>query len=466
MSQTSFLHSITQIAEGLPEGKPGRGTLQLPAERRRRVERAGWKGLHLGFELPVAEPVAVGFRPVSTEDIPEGGAKAICNRGDGGIVTIAGTGAGKGISQVIPTLLTYPGGVIVTDPKGEIAAVTADRRREMGQKVYIVDPFGREPSHAINPLAVIRPLSPEAPEQCAEIAARIVPSTKTNDPFWENMSRKLLTGTLLFISIYAPKEMRNLTLLRRFWSSGEERLSEVLSMMMLCPDYGGLIRDTATAYASAPDRTRTSLLTCVQEPLNFLNSQRAEDSLQGDEIDYDAFLRGEPMTIYLRVPPQYAKGQAALLRNWLGTLITLAASRTSRPEIPDLLLIDEAAQLGRSEDLSMAASLLRGYGIRTWTFWQSLGQLEELYGPRHREFLDNAEVLSVFGLSNAVSVRAAALLTGVDEESLFGMPRDQQVLALAGERGRRARRVNYLETPELAAIADPNPFYTRREYYL
>jgi type IV secretion system protein VirD4 len=42
----------------------------------------------------------------------------------------------------VPNLLTYPGSVIIIDPKGEAAAIGARRRREIVQKVHIIDPWG------------------------------------------------------------------------------------------------------------------------------------------------------------------------------------------------------------------------------------------------------------------------------------------------------------------------------------
>jgi type IV secretion system protein VirD4 len=41
----------------------------------------------------------------------------------------------------LPNLLSYSGSVMVIDPKGANALITAKRRREMGQEVYIVDPW-------------------------------------------------------------------------------------------------------------------------------------------------------------------------------------------------------------------------------------------------------------------------------------------------------------------------------------
>ena len=44
-----------------------------------------------------------------------------------------------------------------------------------------------------------------------------------------------------------------------------------------------------------------------------------------------------------------------------------------------LMLLDEAAQLGTLPQLRQAITLLRGYGVRVWSFWQDLSQLINLY---------------------------------------------------------------------------------------
>lgn len=421
-----------------------------------KTAQESFPGIRLGDENCTSSP-AIGFRRSGTLQAPS----PIHDTSDGGLVTIAGTGAGKGISQVVPTLLTYPGTVIVNDTKGEISAVTERRRREMGQKIYHVDPFGREETSALNPLSMIRAFTPEAPDQCAALAARLVPHHRTQDPFWENVARRLIMGSCLFIATYLSAEFRHLGTLSRIWCGGESRLSEVLAVMKRCDHYDGVIRETASLYEAAPDRTRGSMLTCVQEALAFLASPRGLRSLSGSEIPAAEVRAGTPMTIYLRVPPHLLAGQAGLLRIWLGTLISMLACRVQRPAIPDLLMVDEAAQIGKLEDLLTAASLLRGYGLRTWTFWQSIGQLEGIWGTSHREFLDNASVLSVFGLSNAASASAASDLTGLPFEELMGMRPGLQALALSGRLPLLCRRLDYRADPGLKCLADPNPFHLK-----
>ncbi len=52
------------------------------------------------------------------------------------MVTVAANGAGKGVSAIVPNLLTYEGSMLAIDPKGELAAITGRRREARGQNVY------------------------------------------------------------------------------------------------------------------------------------------------------------------------------------------------------------------------------------------------------------------------------------------------------------------------------------------
>jgi len=56
------------------------------------------------------------------------------------LLLTAPPGSGKFTRFIAPNLLTFPGSVLVYDPKGEAAAVTARYRRTLGP-VYVIDPF-------------------------------------------------------------------------------------------------------------------------------------------------------------------------------------------------------------------------------------------------------------------------------------------------------------------------------------
>ncbi len=413
--------------------------------------------LYIGRETEAAAPRSFGFG-TSPEARKTARLALISDGTDAGLVTIAGTGAGKGVGQVIPACLSYKGSIVVNDPKGEIYAVTARRRREMGQRVVRIDPFGGGETQSINPISLMDPFSETAIDDALQMARQITGKGSHHDPFWDQQAERLIAGSILFIATHLPRGSRRLEILRRIWFAGEETLGDILACMLASELHGGFIHETAQLYLSAPDKTRSSILSSVQEKLMFLSSPRGLRSLARNEMDLAAYRDGEPMTVYLRLPPHLGGSQAPLLRLWLGTLIQTAARRERRPEVPDLFLIDEAAQMGGLDELLMAASLLRGYGVRTWTFWQSIGQMEALYGLRSREFLDNAGTLSMFGASNAACAEAIRNLTGY-EGTLLGMKPGTQVIARSGESARLAARLDYRREPEFFGLWDENPFH-------
>ena len=135
-------------------------------------------GLLVGWSLePGHRKSIIGFRKAGPENSsPAVSLEPILDTGEGHIATVAPTGAGKGTGCIIPALLRYTGPVVVVDPKGENYAVTAERRRKLGQEVILLDPFnitGEETRHRFNPLDLADPSSDRFVEDVATLAALI-----------------------------------------------------------------------------------------------------------------------------------------------------------------------------------------------------------------------------------------------------------------------------------------------------
>jgi type IV secretion system protein VirD4 len=104
--------------------------------------------------------------------------------GDRHLLTVAPTRAGKGVSAIVPNLLTYEGSVLVIDPKGENALITGAARADLGHNVLLVDPWdlaatrmGTVPAR-FNPLDWLVADDPDLPENAMLLAdALVVPST-------------------------------------------------------------------------------------------------------------------------------------------------------------------------------------------------------------------------------------------------------------------------------------------------
>jgi type IV secretion system protein VirD4 len=118
---------------------------------------------------------------------------------EGSVVVFAPQGSGKGVGVVVPNLLTYPGPVICTDPKGENHAVTGRARRAFGP-VYCLNVGDPERSHRFNPMDVISRDLLRAVDDCTRLAQLLMPmEAKDESNHWRDRSVAILTAFLLYV---------------------------------------------------------------------------------------------------------------------------------------------------------------------------------------------------------------------------------------------------------------------------
>src|SRR5689334_14609850 len=149
-------------------------------------------------------------------------------------MTIAPTGAGKGTGCIIPALLRYPGPVIVIDPKGENVAITARRRREMGQRVVVIDPMGVTdlPSDTLNPMDAIDITLARAVDEVAVLAQALCETrpSEGRDRYWVSRGMHLAIGAMLQVLVDAKRGDGNLLRVRdmiNFAAADPEALAKV-----------------------------------------------------------------------------------------------------------------------------------------------------------------------------------------------------------------------------------------------
>ena len=219
-------------------------------------------------------------------------------------------------------------------------------------------------------------------------------------------------------------------------------------------------RAAFTAFLSLSEReTRPSVLASTQQHLRLFDSELIRRLTDKTSFDLDALIAGKPMSLYIIVPPARLSSYKPLLRSWLSGLLFALTTRRTLPEHRTLLLCDEIASLGRMDAFLMAATLMRGWGLTLWSFWQNPAQLE-LYGDQARTIVDNAGVVQLFGARNRrMAGEFAALVGGVDADEILTMAPDQQLLLIEGGHPRICRRIRYFEDPLFAGLYDPNPLF-------
>jgi len=386
--------------------------------------------------------------------------KPIEYNGDAPLLTIAPTGAGKGVSAIIPTALTNTDPMIIIDPKGEAYQITASARKRMGHKVVLIDPFdycGEGASDGLNPLDLINPESPTAVDDALSLANALVQTKSVSDPFWDQRAQQLYSGIILWIAAYAPKPQRHLGTLRKILNTNDKARATVLAAMAKSNLWDGRISDSAHILPDAPDKTRGSIMSTAQSHVDFMSSLPVVNSITASSITLDEIKNGDPVTIYLVLPPERLESHGQLLRLWLTTIITTITRRRKAPKTRTLLVVDEAAQLGNLPALKSALTLLRGYGLTTWTFWQSPSQLQSVYPKDWRTIIDNAAVVQAFGFYTGPFLQDIKTITGLEVgTTLSAVQGNKQVIALSGEDAFVGRRVSYLTDSSYKGLWNKN----------
>jgi len=204
------------------------------------------------------------------------GGHAIGFGDDTHFMTVAGSRAGKGRSVIVPTLLTYTGPVLASDPKAELANITAAARAAQGHRVLAVDPFGITRGRArryrarFNPMVILRPGSRTLIEDAGLIGDAIVVPGNTQDPHWDESSRQFIEGVTLFVATDELFEgRRNLATVRDL-IAGQATSGGVTGMDVLAeqmrrnnaadPVVRQAVIDAAEDFFSKPDDERGSVL--------------------------------------------------------------------------------------------------------------------------------------------------------------------------------------------------------------
>ena len=127
------------------------------------------------------------------------------------LIVFGPNGKGKGTRILMPNLLQMSGSsLVVVDPKGELAAVTAPFRRTLG-RVVIINPFGVLTdwrgyedlrSCGFNPLAALDPAAPSFNVQAALIADAMV-TVEDKDPHWTQSARALVAALVMYAVVEA-----------------------------------------------------------------------------------------------------------------------------------------------------------------------------------------------------------------------------------------------------------------------
>ncbi len=418
---------LEQVLDDLPRGrnqdyvgKPPNAYFESP------LDIASTESLRFDEQYNHASKIflgVIGGDVITGERLPDGRVTRWVENGfpigvgdDRHIGTIAGTRAGKGRSALLTNLVLLPPetSIFSIDPKGDNCRLTHRFRAEvMGQKVYVLDPFGctgPETEKYRASFCVVKKLANSDRTTFVPNAKLIGDSLIVNDnPYdqhWTDTAKQIVSGLAAHVATHPNYEgKRDLVTVwqlanelktpdpdhpHRFWLQTE----------METTDAGdGMIRSAARQFYDRSGGEFTSVLSNARKHLDWISIGCVQDTLRGPSIDFGEMKRGS-VCIYQSLPAMRKDS----LRGWTRLLVqfALASFEEEKKSVgpQTVMMLDEFHSLGKLSVLESAIAQLAGLGLKLWIVLQDLSQLKKSYEKNFETFIANLGLLQVFGCAD------------------------------------------------------------------
>lgn len=309
----------------------------------------------------------------------------------GTLATIAPPRKGKTSGLLIPNL-AYPevgawaGPAVVIDPKGEIYKATAERRRALGRRVVCLDPLG-----LVGGKDRWNPLHDRDADDILYLqhtALALLPEASGDSEasaYFRNRAVDLITGALLVSLTRGNRTVAQVHAL----VADAPKLIEQLEALRPAP-----AALTALEILNADPKTRDPIVATASQAFQWLADERLRRLVGASTFSLSDLASGG-VDLFIAVPPEYKRLLAPLLRWFLSDLFI--SVRRNRPAQRLLIMVDEAAALGKFDEILTASGELPGYGASLWTLWQDRSQIVGLYGEAGADtILNTVEFLVLF----------------------------------------------------------------------
>jgi type IV secretion system protein VirD4 len=330
-------------------------------------------------------------------------------------MVIAPTRSGKGVGNILPTLLSWPASSLIYDEKGELWALTAGWRAQQAGNVAIRwEPGAVESSAGFNFLEEVRLGTPYEVADAQNIAQMICDPNGDGiegKDHWGKTSFDLLSAVILHVMYTARAERKTASLAGvAFALSDPEEKSDALWEEMrtnrhLPTGAHAVVAAAGRDQLDRPERERGSVLssaktylTLVKDPIVAANTRRSDFHIT------DLMNHERPVSLYIVT----RGGDKERLRPLVRLLLTMAMRQLmgvalkyqdGQPLMPHrhrlLMMLDEFPSLGRLQIIQDALPKCAGYGIKAFLAAQNREQMFGAYG-QHQSITANCHVRIVY----------------------------------------------------------------------
>ncbi len=331
---------------------------------------------------------------------------------------IGQSGSGKTTALVDPqvySLCKHGESMVITDPKGEIYKHHANRLKDKGYKIVVINFRDPREGNAWNPLTIPYRMykqgkSDKAKELLEDISQNILIDPKnTNDPFWERSAADYFSGLALGLFEDAKENEVNITSISHMATVGEEKNG----LNTFAKDYFTLKSETSTAYGyakatiAAPNDTKSSILSVFQSKIRtFSTREELSEMLSYSDFNMEDIGK-EKTAVFLIVHDEkttYHSLATIFIKQLYEVLIDVAhKSPNGELKYRTNFILDEFANMPQLRDVTSMVTAARSRKIRFTFIIQNFAQLDEVYGDKNAETIRSNCGNTIYLLTNELS---------------------------------------------------------------
>lgn len=375
-------------------------------------------------------------------------------------ITVAGQGAGKSSSLVIPNLFTLDHcSLVITDTKGSIYAQTSGDLARRGFDIKVLNLMEPARSHAYNPLS--RSRTPLDVIRTVEMIYR-ARGGRSGDPFWDDGAMRVLRIMAQCLINRGEPERANLANVKHLLDhfDGHKKggridgfvVESTLSDPQTYSDYRGLIGAT-------PEKTLLSFVTEAATALRLFASPEIAALMARDQFDFSE-LRERKTALYVMCRQQDMGVYGFILNMFFRDLFDELLGSLSG-SLPVFMLLDEFGHL-KVPNFEVYATTAREYRVGFWLFLQSLGQLEHQYGRSGAEtILDGIGTRTFFG---GMGLDVAERLSRELGMTKNADGREERLMRPEAIRGMEDGSMLLLHRNKKPALLSMTPYFQHRQF--
>lgn len=427
----------------------------------------------------IAERVAHAGLPLISD-----GKTVYVDDSDAHSLIIGSTGSKKTRLFCMPTLdiMRRAGeSVVVTDPKGELYALTASAFENSGYKVAVLNLRDPQKSNGWNILRLARDYYDSGDIEHAvslvdDLSHTLFPDVSAKvDPFWNQTSRSILRGLAMMMvegGELITKDEINLYTLQMLSANFDMETNESTVELMKCyPDNSTAVINLKSVMRGS-ERTFDNIRVCYDAGVQMLYVQPALiRMLSTTEIDFSE-LGKRKTVLYIIMPDEKATlhGIVSMAIKQCYEHLISTAQQYESCSLPVRVnfLLDEFGNLPNIPDMSSMISAARSRNIRFFLIIQGLYQLSARYGAEIAHTIKGNCANWVFLTSRELElleeISTLCGVNGVNGERLITVSQLQRLKKERGEVlmliGRRYPFINCL--PDISQYplpkCDPRPY--------